>query len=402
MDTFSNRIEKWEPLLAEPYRLFFPLGALFAVAGMGVWIPSYLWPQALPFPGPGHAALQIQGFMYCFILGFLCTMLPKVLGIPRLGFAQFGLFVLGLAGFAVTALLPNPVPGQALHLLLLLNLLAFVLRGGSRAWGRAPASFVFIAVALFADLAGSVLRVLALAGAIGPEALKAAGPLEYQAFPLLLILGVGGFLMPKLFGGGIPDPRALMPGTAATAASLLPYGLVFTASCELELPGNQPLFSRIGYGIRAGIWAWFLFRRLALHRVPGGLPPYLAGARISLYSIGAGLLLPVLFPAYVLAWEHLIFVSGLLWVTLAIATRVVTAHGGRLDLLGRHRWKTLGYGGLLLLAAATRVSTGIWSRGYALHLALASGFALTGIAIWAWIHLPLVRHFPRGANAPAR
>ncbi len=131
---------KWDPILSEPYRLLFPLGLIFAMIGIGVWIPYAILPQSFPYPGQGHAAVQIQGFLYCFILGFLCTMLPKVLGIARLGGFQFSLFVLGLVGFAATAFFQNPIFSQILHLLLILNFLTFVFMGLRKGPARPPST----------------------------------------------------------------------------------------------------------------------------------------------------------------------------------------------------------------------------------------------------------------------
>jgi hypothetical protein len=137
--------------------------------------------------------------------------------------------------------------------------------------------------------------------------------------------------------------------------------------------------------------------QLRIHRVSAGLPAYLAGARFSLLAIGAGLFMPLLLPAYGLAWEHLVFISGFLWLTISVAARVLTAHGGRLDLLGMHRKTVLAYGWLLVLATLTRAVTDIWTGARGLHLALASGFALAAIVLWARLYAPLIfRHPAKG------
>jgi hypothetical protein len=137
-----------------------------------------------------------------------------------------------------------------------------------------------------------------------------------------------------------------------------------------------------------------MFGVLRLQHVPAGQPAYLAGARLSLYAIGAGMILPVFFPQYVLAWEHLIFVTGLLWLTLSVAARVLTAHGGALGRLGEHRKTGLAYGWLLALAALTRVATDLWTGARGLHLALASAFALVALLLWALLYARLVFRFP--------
>ena len=63
----------------EPYRLFFPLGVALAWAGISHW-----WLHAtgfLPVYRPVfHAMTQIQGFMTCFAVGFLFTMIPRRTG----------------------------------------------------------------------------------------------------------------------------------------------------------------------------------------------------------------------------------------------------------------------------------------------------------------------------------
>src|SRR3954464_7862678 len=85
----------WSDIRREPYRLLFPLGIAHAAIGIGVWLPYYLWPALIPYPGQAHAVIQLQGFLLSFILGFLCTMLPKVLGIEPIGPLQFSVFPIG-------------------------------------------------------------------------------------------------------------------------------------------------------------------------------------------------------------------------------------------------------------------------------------------------------------------
>jgi hypothetical protein len=379
---------------AEPYRALFPLGVAGAAVGLGVWIPYYFAPERFGYPGQAHAVLQIQGFLLCFVFGFLGTMLPKVHGVAPLGSFQFLLFPLGLAALMASALLNAPAAAQWIHLGLLANLVVFMLRRWPQRRGNPPSFFVFLAAALLSDLAGTVMRLAGLNGHFLGGSFRLGTLLQFQAFPLLLILGVGGFLLPKLFAGQNIDPRRLAPSKAGTGG-LLVAGALFLAGYGVEamLP-VYPLSVRLGAALRAGVWAWFLFAQLRLHRVPRGLPAYLAGARWSLWLMGLGLALPVVFPRYLLAWEHLVFIPGILWLTLSVASRVAAAHGGRITALQAGRKTALALGWLLVLAALTRVSTEIWTGGRTLHLALASAFALTGLALWAWRFGPLFFRLP--------
>src|SRR5690606_36338218 len=346
MTTTGKYHWKLKAACAEPYRVLFPLGLLGSAAGLGVWIPHYLWPQTFGYPGQSHAVLQIQGFLLCFVFGFLGTMLPKVHGVAPLGAGQFLAFPVGLVALMAAALLNMPFAAQLIHFALLANFVAFMLLRWPERRGNPPSFFVFIAAALLADAAGTLLRLASLAGLAPGSLFRLGGLLQFQAFPLMLVLGVGSFLLPKLFAGEVIDPQRLRPDGTGTRG-LLVAAAVFLAGFFVEalLPA-YPLSIRLGSGLRAAVWGWFLVSQIRLHRVPGGLPAYLAAARWSLWLMGLGMLMPVFLPRYLLAWEHVVFITGILWLTLSVASRVLTAHGGRLGLLESSRKTVLAFGWL--------------------------------------------------------
>lgn len=397
---------QWSEIQNEPYRLLFPLGFALAAIGIGVWIPYYFRPQAFPNPGQGHAIVQIQGFLLCYILGFLSTMLPKVLGVAPLGRFQLSLFPLGFIGIAICAWIPSvhaQAAVQVLHGLIIANFLVFILRRWPTRRGSPPTTFAFIPMAFGADLIGTALRILAATGMIGGAWMRFPLLLQYQAFPLLLILGIGGFLLPKLFGNTVVNPQALRNQSGYSIRIPLAMGSILLASYGLEAIapylGMHTWPLRLAYLMRAILWAGFILGQLRLQRVPRKLPAYLTGARLSLYSMGLGMAMPIFLPRYLIAWEHLIFLSGFLWLTLSVASRVISAHAGRLEILDLHRRKSLAYGILILMAIAGRITADIWMHGHWLHLACASAFALAALAIWGWIFLPLILHAP---TRPAR
>lgn len=387
---------------AEPYRVLFPLGILGAVVGIGLWIPQYLWPASFGYPGQSHAVLQIQGFLLCFIFGFLGTMLPKVHGVAPLGPVQFALFPIGLIGLSGAALAGFPLSAQVIHLGLLLNFIAFAARRWPSRRGNPPVFFVFIAAGVLADAVGTAFRIIGLSGHGPAQNFRLGALLQFQAFPLLLIFGVGGYLLPKLFANEQIDPLRMRPAGGSLRALLLAAGL-FLAGFVLEawVPAF-PLSIRIGSGLRAAVWIWFLLFQLRMHRLPvkssPPMPAYLAGARLALIAMGAGMALPVFLPRYQLAWEHLVFITGLLWLTLSVAARVLAAHGGALAAIDAHRKTVAAYGWLLLLAALTRASTDIWPGGRNLHLALAAALAIIGLALWSILFARLAFRLPDEAG----
>lgn len=387
-----------EKLRSEPYRILFPLGIAGAAIGLGVWIPYYFLPQAFPYPGQGHAVIQIQGFLLCFIFGFLGTMLPKVMAVDPLDRISFLLFPLLLIGIMAASLADAPLAAQILHLAVLVNFLAFAARRFPRRKANPPPNFLFIAAAMLVDMTGTLLKIGALTGFLGGVSFRAASLLQFQAFPLLLILGVGGFLLPKLFGNGPIDPAALRSGAAKGIRGTAVLCALFLASFGIEIFALAEGYGlnglRAAYALRAGVWIWFLVREIRILKVPGELPLYLNGARISMLLMGAGLLMPVFRPQNLLAWEHVIFLSGFLRLTLSISSRVMAAHAGRLEILSLHGRKVRIYGMLIVLALITRIATELWPGGRSLHLALAAGFALAALWIWGRIFLPLAKVRP--------
>src|SRR5205085_2688884 len=63
----------------EPYRVFFPLGVGFGLAGLAIW-PLYSFGLTATYSGRSHALVQTDGFLYAFIAGFLLTAIPRFTG----------------------------------------------------------------------------------------------------------------------------------------------------------------------------------------------------------------------------------------------------------------------------------------------------------------------------------
>jgi uncharacterized protein involved in response to NO len=385
-------------LRSEPYRILFPLGLAGAAIGIGIWIPYYFLPGTFPYPGQGHAVIQIQGFLLCFVFGFLTTMLPKVMGVNPLDGISFSLMPLLLTGVIAASLLDAPLAAQSFHLAALGVFLIFAARRFPARKADPPPNFLFIAAAMLVDLAGTLLKIGALSGVLEGQALRAGALLQYQAFPLLLILGVGGFLLPKLFANGPIDPKALRAGAVIGIRTHALLCALFLGGFLIEILGLYNGYGTAGiraaYAVRAFVWAWFLIGVIRIQKVSGSLPPYLQGARISMVLIGVGLAMPIALPGQLIAWEHVVFIAGFLQLTLSVASRVLAAHAGRLDILSLHGGKVRFYGMLLSLAMITRILTEFWPAGRWLSLAVASGFALAALLIWGRLFIPLARTFP--------
>jgi hypothetical protein len=237
-----------------------------------------------------------------------------------------------------------------------------------------------------AGVAGAALAAGCLAwnhgfwmGAAGMQWMKL---LLYQGFPLLPLLGIGPYLLPRFFGmasghsfeeSATPPPGWWPRFWAAVGCGLLVYG-----SFALEVGGMLAA----GHGLRAGvIVGWFaletpVFRRGKVSSTPGNAVRWAVG------GLFAGCVGSALWPAARMGTMHLFFAAGIALVTMAVGTRVVLGHAGRHDLLvGKIVWLRWA-AGLLVLAAATRVTSDfIPAVRISHHIYAAWSWALGGV-IW--------------------
>jgi len=45
--------------------------------------PLYVWHITAVYPGLAHSRIMVEGFLTCFVVGFLGTALPRLLDVPR-------------------------------------------------------------------------------------------------------------------------------------------------------------------------------------------------------------------------------------------------------------------------------------------------------------------------------
>src|ERR1043165_8519631 len=97
----------------DPYRLFFPLGILVGLAGVAIWPLNYFG-ILTGYWGMSHAYVQADGFLFCFIAGFLLTALPRFTNtdVPEIGI-QAVLALVVLAG-SIAMELQSYTLGQSL------------------------------------------------------------------------------------------------------------------------------------------------------------------------------------------------------------------------------------------------------------------------------------------------
>jgi uncharacterized protein involved in response to NO len=382
---------------SEPFRLFFPLGILAAVAGVMMWPLLYAGKLAF-YPAEAHARVMIEGFMGAFVLGFLGTAFPRLTGNATWSRGELArLFVLwlacvlgGLTGHVVAA----DVSFAAMLLLLFAGMIGRWARGNR---DTPPPGFVMA----LAGILGGAIAAASLAWDQGRwmsfSGYQFAKLWLNQGFLLLPLMGISPYLLPRFFGKESThsfddSPRPPAGWWSRVFVSLLGAVLIATGFA-LEASG-KPL---PGHLLRAAVvLAWFLletpvFRRGKLRTTPGNV------ARIAVIGLVAGTAAAGIWPLGRVGSLHLFFAAGLGLAVLAVATRVVLGHAGRHDLLtGKIVWLRVA-AGLLLLAAATRVTSDFVPAVRVSHHIYAAWVWAAGCLVW---FAALFRCFGRSEDEP--
>lgn len=366
----------------EPYRLFFLSGILFSIAGVMLW--PMLYRGMLDFyPATSHARVMIQAFGGGFVLGFLGTAAPRMMGAPRLSAWELVvLFTLHLAG-GISHLRGLNFHGDVFFLILLV---CFALALGVRVIAfrkeSPPPPLVLAAAGILCGISGTLLW-------LNPEWMKTtavyrlAGLLLNQGFLLGPVMGVGIFFFPRLLGQSFGEPA---PGAATRKAwrtmSIVALVLLLSFGVEVWFHAGAGLVLRV---------ATFLYALAQVRWLPQPDFPKagtLANAlRIWCVPLAlAGLSAPIFAGARHVAYNHLLFVGGFGLVCLIAASRVLFGHSGRVERFANRSWVARLIVGAVVIAALTRLSADFLPRVTISHYEYAAWSWAAAAALWTGWH----------------
>jgi uncharacterized protein involved in response to NO len=352
----------------EPYRVFFPLGAALAWAGVLHWL-LFAVGVSEEYRSVFHAMAQIQGFLASFAVGFLFTMIPRRTGTAPPAPWQM---VVGLAapiGTTVSAWFEQWALAQLFWLALLAVVIGFALRRFRE--GDVPPSFVWVIGALALGVSGAILT--GFGAATERMWLHDIGRgLVLQGVMTGLILGVGGFLIPAIC-------RAAPPGRLPRIAHL-GLGLAFLASFWIEADAIRPAFA-----LRAAAVGCALIpsARLWLRPTLPGLHRRLVWVAAWMMPVGYALVAAL--PEYRRIGLHVLFIGCYALMTLSVSVHVVLTHGGRAGLLDTAPRALVAVAALLAVALACRLLVDLDPAHLNLWLGTAAASFLAATASWAWL-----------------
>lgn len=381
----TNPSSYWRLIAAgEPYRLLFPIGTVIGIVGVLMW-PIYVWNVSKAYPGMTHPRVMIEGFVTAFIIGFLGTALPRLLGVPRLTLGETITFALMVSVAAVLNYSGQIFWGESLFCLTLLALVGAL---GFRAlkWRQdvPPPAFVLVLLGLACGFFGGLIQLLTTvtSGEI-PVWLRQLGPLlVYQAYLVFPIMGIGAFLLPRFFGmpsqQDFPESLRLPPGWLPKAAFALACGAVVMAGFVLEAFGNPAS----GNALRAVGIAVYFFREIPAHkvRVSGSLA---FGLRLALLSIPLAYALMAIWPGQRFALIHILMITGFSLITFIVASRVIYGHSGQTEKFRAGIWPVRILVAGIFLAMLTRV-TAEWMPDIRMtHYGYAALAWIAAVLVWS-------------------
>lgn len=368
-------ISRWR---CEPFRIFFPLGVLFAWIGVGHWL-LYTTGVTATYSCMVHGLVQMQAFMMAFATGFLLTAVPRRTQTPAVTRTEMGALATALVVTTVGAIAERWVISEIAYAALFVLLGQFALRRflGRAAGRRPPAAFVLVPIAALQGFSGAVLIAAAELQGV-PVWMSNLGRLMVeQGVFLCLAVGIGGLVLPLMAGAPPPTDLGASPREAWKALKYGSAGAAIFTSLLLEQVGFErggPLLRAmvvaIGLGLGGGAWR----------------PPAKAGVHrklvwLATWLMPVGLIVSALWPDYRVPALHILFIGGFSLMAFGVATHVALSHLNMEQLaLGRPPAVII-LGAAFMIALFARFAADA-SNTYFLHLGWAAVVWILGSAVW--------------------
>lgn len=395
--TFMNKTSNSLKMVAnEPYRIFFPIALLAGVMGVLLW-PLFYWQQLSYYPLFSHARLMIEGFVGGFAIGFLTTALPKMLSAKPLRIWQVLLLLALFISFCAAHMLGHMRMGDGLFALTMLLTIFWLLMRLVKGGSVPPPGMALTAMGLLCGIFGAAWS--ALFGFTGDMHWTLFSQrLLYQAFILLPLLGVGGFIFPMILGTTNKHAKLSGPTMSkkwklkAAESALLGILLVFTY--WIEVHGQLKMMSWVRVAL-CGVWITKESGWLSRNKAKGVMPLSL---RAGIACLLGGMIATGILDENKIALDHMLYMGGFGLITMMVATRVIYGHSGQGDKFQKWVKPLIWCVGLLLFGMATRVSADFMDHindhiKVSHHIYAAGCWAAVSI-IWGIAVLPSVRKTP--------
>lgn len=358
-----------------PYRLFFPLGILSLLWGVLLWVPL-LWNSGSNYPIMAHRYLMLNGFSASFIGGFLMTAVPRFSKTSTATIFEiliyFFITVFGLA----FAFLENEIGVYTFSFLQAALLLVFLLRRIFKRKENPPFSFIFIFVGIGLWMVSAFMSIFMMSDAFKN--------LHYEGAITAIILGVGSRLIPGILGHS-DIIQYQKEHYEATKSFLKTIPLHFIGIIIVFI-SSYFLTEYFGSIVRMFVVLFISFFYWKIYIFPKERNALTWSIWISCWCIAGSFVLKAFWQDGFIHASHAFFLTGIVLLTLLIATRVLVSHGPRDKRLENSKI-LYAVSFLLILTAATRVSAFLMPDQYYQHLAYSSFVLVIAVVLWSWRYL---------------
>ncbi len=372
---------------SDAYRIFFPLGIALGIAGVSIW-PLYYFGATTTYSGRAHMFAQADCFMYAFVVGFLWTAMPRFTGTAAPARSIQYVMAGTILAAAICFEAQRFAPGHLLFVIAHTIFIAVLFRRFLARKSPPPPTFALVAAGVISGMMGAILNAGVAWQWFDPQWDLAGRRLLTEGMVLLLVLGVGGFLGPRLLGfAQLPN----FQNVGKLAHQSQPPVMVRSGGIVYGVAGLVILLSVLGeYRFGLPPMAW-LRAATATILIASSLRPWrLPATRTTLawcvwlahWLLIAGLWLAAGAPKYRIDFLHIVFMGGFTLLILAVATRVVLSHGSYALTEERKSWP-LRIGLITgLVAILARISAPFLPNSYFAHLAWAALLWIAGIGFW--------------------
>jgi uncharacterized protein involved in response to NO len=377
----------------EPYRVFFPLGASMALAGIGHWLLHAVGVLA-DYRPIFHAITQIQAFLTAYAVGFLFTMIPRRTGSTPPSAVEMIVCITAPVVTCASAWSEHIVISQAAWLLLALTVIQFAVRRFLSATSRRrpPNSFVWIPLAFLMGIAGSVMT--GIYGMRGGEELwlhDIGRGLVLQGVFIGLVLGVGGLALPLMTRGQPPPDGAATAADVRSRLGHLTGALVLMASFFVQYAASV----RLGLALRGAVVLSVLLLSAEIWRKPTTPGLNRRVLWVASWMLPLGYFLAAAYPVAFKAGLHVAFIGGFALMTLAVSTQVTLGHGGYSELVIGWPWQVATIAALVVAAIIPRALMDLDPSRFYVWMALAAALFLSGLLVWAVFLVPKMLARPK-------
>ena len=378
----------------DPYRIFFPLGIILGTFGVSIW-PLYYYGLTPGYSGRAHAFVQTDGFLFAFIAGFLLTAIPRFTGTEapsrRVQYILAAIVACCAAAFEFQFF----IAGQTLFVVEYLFLLVLLIRRFLRRRQDPPDTFPLVGLGLLSGTLAALINAGIAWNVIGPFWDPLGKRLLTEGMVLLLVLGIGAFLGPRLLGfAQLPQfTNIRLASTEAASKKALLYkvaGLTILLS----------LISEYGFGVtsmafvRAAAVSLVILSTVQPWRLPAVRTTLAWCAWCAHWFVILAVWVVAFIPRYRIDFLHILFIGGFTLLILAVGTRVTLSHGGHGLTQERRSWPLRIGISTGLIAMLARLGAPFAGLTYFAHLAWAAILWIIGMLVWGIFVFRLIRTRP--------